>query len=83
MTSVPPPPFPQTKTFAVTTGGRSCGLTLDWGQGFSLYETDTRDVKWKYKFSQLKGSSDDAKTKLKLHFQTEDKTIETKVSETK
>ncbi|CAL4091691.1 unnamed protein product, partial [Meganyctiphanes norvegica] len=66
------------KTFAVTANGRSSGLTLDWTTGFSLYDTETRDTHWRYKFSQLKGSSDDSKTKLKLHFQTEDKQIETK-----
>ncbi|XP_037783558.1 gamma-1-syntrophin-like [Penaeus monodon] len=66
------------KTFAVTQGGRSSGLTLDWSGGFALYDTETRDYQWRYKFSQLKGSSDDSKTKLKLHFQNENKEIETK-----
>ncbi|ROT69965.1 hypothetical protein C7M84_011774 [Penaeus vannamei] len=67
------------KTFAVTQGGRSSGLTLDWSGGFALYDTETRDYQWRYKFSQLKGSSDDSKTKLKLHFQNENKEIETKI----
>ncbi|XP_045110953.1 gamma-2-syntrophin-like isoform X2 [Portunus trituberculatus] len=66
------------KTFAVTQGGRSSGLTLDWSGGFALYDTETREYHWRYKFSQLKGSSDDANTKLKLHFQNESKEIETK-----
>ncbi|KAK8744779.1 hypothetical protein OTU49_000612 [Cherax quadricarinatus] len=66
------------KTFAVTQGGRSSGLTLDWAGGFALYDTETREFHWRYKFSQLKGSSDDSKTKLKLHFQNENKEIETK-----
>ncbi|KAF2363128.1 PH domain-like [Trinorchestia longiramus] len=66
------------KTFAVTQHGRSSGLTLDWAHGFALYDTESRDYHWRYKFSQLKGSSDDSKTKLKLHFQNEDKQIETK-----
>ncbi|XP_063588298.1 gamma-1-syntrophin-like [Penaeus indicus] len=66
------------KTFAVTQAGRSSGLTLDWSGGFALYDTETRDYQWRYKFSQLKGSSDDSKTKLKLHFQNENKEIETK-----
>lgn len=36
---------------------------------------------WQYKFSQLRGSSDDGKSKLKLHFQdTDSRAIETKVS---
>lgn len=63
----------------MTQGGRSSGLTLDWSGGFALYDTETRDYQWRYKFSQLKGSSDDSKTKLKLHFQNENKEIETKV----
>ena len=71
--------FFQSKTFAVTQSGKSSGLTLDWQGGFSLYNTETRESHWKYKFSQLKGSSDDGKTKLKLHFQNENKHIETKV----
>ncbi|KAK7066399.1 Gamma-1-syntrophin [Halocaridina rubra] len=66
------------KTFAVTQAGRSSGLTLDWTGGFALYDTETREYHWRYKFSQLKGSSDDSKTKLKLHFQNETKEIETK-----
>ncbi|XP_071544154.1 gamma-1-syntrophin isoform X2 [Panulirus ornatus] len=66
------------KTFAVTQAGRSSGLTLDWSGGFALYDTETREYHWRYKFSQLKGSSDDSKTKLKLHFQNENKEIETK-----
>lgn len=66
------------KTFAVTQAGRSSGLTLDWSGGFSLYDTETREYHWRYKFSQLKGSSDDSKTKLKLHFQNDTKEIETK-----
>lgn len=37
---------------------------------------------WRFKFSQLKGSSDDGKTKVKLLFQNLDtKQIETKVSD--
>lgn len=38
---------------------------------------------WRFKFSQLKGSSDDGKTRVKLLFQNVDtKQIETKVSNT-
>lgn len=72
----------QSKTFNVTTSkGKTAGLTLDWHMGFALYDTESKTYSWKYKFSQLKGSSDDGKCKLKLHFQnTETKIIETKVS---
>lgn len=72
----------QSKTFNVTTanGGTSAGLTLDWNLGFALYDTQARTYSWQYKFSQLRGSSDDGKSRLKLHFQdSETKAIETKV----
>jgi len=72
------------KTFNVTTSkGKTAGLTLDWHMGFALYDTESKTYSWKYKFSQLKGSSDDGKCKLKLHFQNaETKIIETKELET-
>lgn len=57
------------KTFAVSHQGRSGGLTLDWQTGFSLTEGSDPTVVWQYKFSQLRGSSDDGKSVLKLHFQ--------------
>uniref|UniRef100_A0A1B6D4W2 PDZ domain-containing protein n=1 Tax=Clastoptera arizonana TaxID=38151 RepID=A0A1B6D4W2_9HEMI len=69
------------KTFNVTMGGGStvAGLTLDWNLGFALYDTQARAYSWQYKFSQLRGSSDDGKSRLKLHFQDmETKAIETK-----
>ncbi|XP_050345214.1 gamma-1-syntrophin isoform X2 [Nymphalis io] len=68
------------KTFTVVHMGRAAGLTLDWSAGFSLSEgTPGAAPVWSYRFSQLRGSSDDGKSKLKLHFQdTETKVIETK-----
>lgn len=70
----------QTKTFTVSSNGKTAGLTLDWNLGFSLFEGDSKTLVWQYKFSQLRGSSDDGKSKLKLHFQDIDtKAIETKV----
>jgi gamma-syntrophin len=61
--------------------GRGGGLTLDWNSGFSLTEGADPAIIWQYKFSQLRGSSDDGKSKLKLHFQdVESRSIETKVS---
>ena len=69
----------KTKTYGCTWKGKLCGLTLDFARGFSLYDSESRIVMWRYKFSQLKGSSDDGKTSLKLHFQDEaGKQIETK-----
>lgn len=68
------------KTFTVVYGGKAAGLTLDWTSGFSLSEgTPGAPPVWSYRFSQLRGSSDDGKSKLKLHFQD----AETRVIETK
>lgn len=48
--------------------------------GFALYDSENKTYLWKYKFSQLKGSSDDGKARLKLHFQeTDTRLIDTKV----
>ncbi|XP_034253344.1 gamma-1-syntrophin isoform X2 [Thrips palmi] len=71
------------KTFTVTTtAGKTAGLTLDWNMGFALYDSETKVYLWKYKFSQLKGSSDDGKARLKLHFQEPDtRLIDTKEME--
>ncbi|CAO1303474.1 unnamed protein product [Diamesa hyperborea] len=67
------------KTFAVSHHGKGGGLTLDWQSGFSLTEGADPTVVWQYKFSQLRGSSDDGKSKLKLHFQDQEtRSIETK-----
>ncbi|KAG6441942.1 gamma-1-syntrophin [Manduca sexta] len=68
------------KTFTVVHCGRAAGLTLDWAAGFSLSDaTPGAPPVWAYRFSQLRGSSDDGKSKLKLHFQdAETKLIETK-----
>ena len=71
----------QTKTFTVSLSGKSAGLTLDWSQGFTLTIEGSTDPIWKYKFHQLRGSSDDGKSTLKLHFQEHESiAIETKVS---
>ncbi|XP_064597354.1 gamma-2-syntrophin-like isoform X2 [Liolophura sinensis] len=67
------------KTFGCSWRGSLSGLTLDINSGFSLYDSESRSYMWSYKFSQLKGSSDDGKTKLKLHFQNStNKQIETR-----
>ncbi|XP_044740932.1 gamma-1-syntrophin [Chrysoperla carnea] len=66
-------------TFTVNSNGKTWGLTLDWNLGFTLHEVDSKTPVWQYKFSQLRGSSDDANSKMKLHFQDNDlKVIETK-----
>lgn len=54
---------------------------IDWNYGYSLYDTQSNECIWKYRYSQLKGSSDDGISSLKLLFRDE-KTggIETRVS---
>ncbi|XP_074656161.1 gamma-1-syntrophin-like isoform X2 [Tubulanus polymorphus] len=74
------------KTFGCSWRNRICGLTLDLQSGFSLYdsesrETDSKCYLWSYKFSQLKGSADDGKNKLTLHFITDMNTRETEIRE--
>lgn len=70
----------QNKTFPVTFNSRAAGLTLDWTLGFTLAYEGMSEPVWRYKFHQLRGSSDDGKGKLKLHFQEQDTiAIETKV----
>ncbi|EFN68132.1 Gamma-1-syntrophin [Camponotus floridanus] len=69
----------KSKTFPVTFNSRSAGLTLEWTQGFTLSYEGIGEIAWRYKFSQLRGSSDDGKSRLKLHFQEPDSiAIETK-----
>lgn len=58
----------KSKTFGCTWRGVLSGLTLDLESGFSLYDNTTKSYMWTYKFSQLKGSSDDNRSKLRLHF---------------
>lgn len=48
--------------------GRYCCLKLEWNTGFTLYEGP--NVKWSFKFSQLKNSSDDGCNTLWLSFQS-------------
>lgn len=62
--------------------GKIGALALDWQNGFALREgkAESTAVLWHYKFSQLRGSSDDGKSKLKLHFHDhETRSIDTKV----
>ncbi|XP_014680230.1 PREDICTED: gamma-2-syntrophin-like [Priapulus caudatus] len=65
------------KTFACSYRDKPAGLTLDMTSGFSLFDTESKQYLWRYKFSQLKGSSDDGETKVKLMLQ-EGKLVETR-----
>ncbi|XP_063154874.1 gamma-2-syntrophin [Candoia aspera] len=67
------------KTYMCTWQGESLCFTLDFAVGFTCFDNKTKKILWRFKFSQLKGSSDDGKTRVKLLFQN----IETKQIETK
>ncbi|XP_060090575.1 gamma-2-syntrophin isoform X1 [Heteronotia binoei] len=67
------------KTYMCSWQGESLCFTVDFALGFTCFDNKTKNVLWRYKFSQLKGSSDDGKTRVKLLFQN----IETKQIETK
>ncbi|XP_039239894.1 gamma-1-syntrophin isoform X2 [Pipra filicauda] len=69
----------QCKTYACVLESHLMGLTIDFNTGFVCFDAATKAVLWRYKFSQLKGSSDDGKSKIKFLFQNQDtKQIEAK-----
>ncbi|KAF0702501.1 gamma-2-syntrophin, partial [Aphis craccivora] len=67
------------RTFYVLFGNNQqpSNLILDWDNGFTLYDNWTNSNVWTYKFSELRGSSDDHISRLKLHF-NDNGCIETK-----
>ncbi|XP_076826902.1 gamma-1-syntrophin [Brachyhypopomus gauderio] len=69
----------QCKTYACIMESHLMGLTIDFSMGFVCFDAASKAVLWRYKFSQLKGSSDDGKSKIKFLFQSQDtKLIEAK-----
>ncbi|KTF92172.1 hypothetical protein cypCar_00037212 [Cyprinus carpio] len=67
------------KSYMCSSQGKILCFTLDFESGFSCSDSISKKTIWKYKFSQLKGSSDDGKTRVKLLFQnSENKQIEMK-----
>ncbi|XP_030623512.1 gamma-1-syntrophin [Chanos chanos] len=69
----------QCKTYACIMESHLMGLTIDFNMGFVCFDAASKAVLWRYKFSQLKGSSDDGKSKIKFLFQNQDtKLIEAK-----
>ncbi|XP_060711083.1 gamma-2-syntrophin [Hemiscyllium ocellatum] len=60
------------KTYGCTWQGQSLSFTIDFAAGFTCVDSNTKNVIWRFKFSQLKGSSDDGKTCVKLLFQNTD-----------
>ncbi|XP_034945535.1 gamma-1-syntrophin [Chelonus insularis] len=65
----------KSKTFMVIHNGRSSRLTLDCTEGFMLSYEGHEDIVWKYRYCELRGSSDDGKSRLKLHFKELEKSI--------
>ncbi|XP_063952910.1 gamma-2-syntrophin-like isoform X1 [Lytechinus pictus] len=57
-----------TKTYGCTWRKRVVGLTLDLETGFTLFDAHNKALLWRYRFSQLKNSSDDGNAKVKLQF---------------
>ncbi|XP_061878514.1 gamma-1-syntrophin isoform X2 [Entelurus aequoreus] len=69
----------QCKTYTCIMESHLMGLTVDFSMGFVCFDAASKAVLWRYKFSQLKGSSDDGKSKIKFLFQNQDsKSIEAK-----
>lgn len=69
----------RTKSYMCSSQGSVLGFTVDFDSGFSCSESTSKAVLWRYKFSQLKGSSDDGKTRVKLLFKnTESQQIDMK-----
>uniref|UniRef100_A0A8D3DF68 Syntrophin C-terminal PH domain-containing protein n=1 Tax=Scophthalmus maximus TaxID=52904 RepID=A0A8D3DF68_SCOMX len=69
----------RSKSYMCSSQGNVLCFTIDFGSGFTCSEGPSKTVLWRYKFSQLKGSSDDGKTRVKLLFKNaESKQIEMK-----
>ncbi|KAK7904614.1 hypothetical protein WMY93_017221 [Mugilogobius chulae] len=62
----------RTKSYMCSSQGTVLCFTVDFDSGFSCSESTSKTVLWRYKFSQLKGSSDDGKTRVKLLFKNAD-----------
>ncbi|XP_035287451.1 gamma-2-syntrophin [Anguilla anguilla] len=69
----------QSKTYTCSSQGKVLRFIIDFESGFTCTECSSKVVLWRYRFSQLRGSSDDGKTRVKLLFQNhESKQIEMK-----
>uniref|UniRef100_A0A8C5MTG9 Syntrophin gamma 2 n=1 Tax=Leptobrachium leishanense TaxID=445787 RepID=A0A8C5MTG9_9ANUR len=67
------------KTYMCSFQGDAVCFTVDFVSGFTCFDSKSKNIIWRFKFSQLKGSSDDGKTRVKLLFQNSDtKQIEMK-----
>ncbi|KAM5251427.1 gamma-2-syntrophin isoform 4-T10 [Hipposideros larvatus] len=67
------------RTYVCSWRGRTLCLTVDFALGFTCFDSKTKSILWRFKFSQLKGSSDDGRARVRLLFQNLDtKQIEMK-----
>ncbi|KAM5262800.1 gamma-2-syntrophin [Ctenodactylus gundi] len=67
------------RTYTCSWQGEGLCFTVDFALGFACVDSKTKNLLWRFQFSQLKGSSDDGKTRVKLLFQNPDtKQIEVK-----
>ncbi|XP_053567315.1 LOW QUALITY PROTEIN: gamma-2-syntrophin [Bombina bombina] len=67
------------KTYMGSCQGEIICFTVDFLSGFTCFDSKSKNIIWRFKFSQLKGSSDDGKTRVKLLFLNSDtKQIEMK-----
>ncbi|XP_034856146.1 gamma-2-syntrophin-like [Mirounga leonina] len=57
------------RTYTCSWQGETLCFTVDFALGFTCFDSKTKNVLWRFKFSQLKGSSDDGNTRVKLLFQ--------------
>nr|XP_046269310.1 gamma-2-syntrophin isoform X2 [Scatophagus argus] len=69
----------RSKSYMCSSQGNVLCFTIDFGSGFTCSDGTSKTILWRYRFSQLKGSSDDGKTRVKLLFKNaENKQIEMK-----
>ncbi|XP_049597267.1 gamma-2-syntrophin isoform X2 [Syngnathus scovelli] len=74
----------RTKSYACSSSsssshGKTLCFTIDFDSGFACLDGSSNMLLWRYKFSQLKGSSDDGKNRVKLLFKNaESKQIDMK-----
>ncbi|XP_054652216.1 gamma-2-syntrophin isoform X3 [Dunckerocampus dactyliophorus] len=69
----------KTKSYMCSNHGTTLCFTIDFDSGFTCSDRSSNIQLWRYKFSQLKGSSDDGKTRVKLLFKNaESKQIDMK-----
>nr|KAF6308489.1 syntrophin gamma 2 [Myotis myotis] len=59
----------ESKTYPCSWRGDALRFTVDFASGFTCCDSRTQTILWSFRFSQLRGSSDDGKARLKLLFQ--------------